>query len=234
MSLIDRDVKRGAVDVRMRETRWSRTTMLTGIAFAVLFVAGMVVGRDTPDSNAVDTEWTSWFDDSGNRAMQLTSMALLVVSSLLFVVFLTGLCHRMRTTRADNEGPTQVAWGAGLLFAGAIAVGGVTMNAVSASIELGDIPIPSAELLRVIEQLGFGMSLVAAPLFAALAVAAVSLAARPVMLLPRWLVIAGFVAAVLLVFSAMYLPLLALPLWVLAVALYVGRHPVSVLEVSTS
>ena len=91
MSLMDRDVEREDVDVRMRETRWSRTTMLTGIAFAVLFVAGMVVGRDTPDSNAVDAEWTSWFDDSGNRAMQLTSMALLVVSSLLFVVFLTGL-----------------------------------------------------------------------------------------------------------------------------------------------
>jgi len=51
MVLADRDVERAPVDVRLRETRWSRTTMLTGIAFAVCIVAGMVLAGSTPDNN---------------------------------------------------------------------------------------------------------------------------------------------------------------------------------------
>lgn len=233
MALADRDVERAEdVAVRMRETRWSRTTMLTGIAFAVCFVAGMILAGATPESDAADAEWTEWFSDSGNRVGALASMALLVIASLTFVVFLTGLCHRLRSTRADNEGPTQVAWGAGLLFAAVIALAGVTANSMSGAVELGDIPIPAPDVLRAIEQVGFGMGLVVAPLFAALAVAAASLAARPLAVLPRWLVIAGYVAAVLLIFSTLFIPLVALPLWALAVAIWVGRHPVSVLEVT--
>lgn len=232
MALADRDVERTAPEVRVRETRWSLTTMLTGIAFAVCFTAGMLLGRDTPDYDAADAEWTSWFDDGGNRAQQMGSAALLAIASLAFVVFLTGLCHRLRATRADNEGPTQVAWGSGLLFAGCSALAGVALNAMAVAVELGDVPIPAPDVLRAMEQLGFGMGLFAAPLFAALAVAAVSLAARPLAVLPSWLVIAGYVAAVVLIFSSLFIPLVVLPLWALVVAVWVGRHPMSVLEVT--
>ena len=36
-----------------------RWTMVAGIVFAVTFVAGMVLGRDTPDYDDPDAEWTS-------------------------------------------------------------------------------------------------------------------------------------------------------------------------------
>ena len=50
------------------EVRSSRLwTMVSGIAFAVLFVAGIFLGTDTPDYDAADSEWTDWFNDSGNR-----------------------------------------------------------------------------------------------------------------------------------------------------------------------
>ena len=42
-------------------------------------------------------------------------------------------------------------------------------------------------------------------------------------MLPRWLVTAGFVVAVILVFSLAFIPMVVFPLWVLAIAISVGR-----------
>jgi hypothetical protein len=197
------------------ERRW---VMITGVLFGVLFTAGMLLSGNTPDYDAEDSEWTDWFDDGGNRALQIISMFLLVLAAVSFVVFLTYLVRRLRLARAAAETPAQIAFGAGLLVALSIAIGGVAVNQMSAAIEIGDIPIPNADVLRTAEQFGFGLILVVGGLFAALTVAAVSFAARGGDVLPKWLVTAGFVAAVILIFSVAFIPLIVLPLWAILVA----------------
>ena len=198
--------------------------MLSGIAFAVLFVVGILLGSDSPDSDAPDAEWVAWFDDSGNRTLQCVSLFLMVLAALAFVVFITGLVRRLRAESTVHDGAAQVAHGAGLLLSAAIAIGGVAINQISGAIEFGDLPTPSADILRTAEQLGYGIVLVVGGWCAALTVAAASIAARGTTVLPRWLATAGFVAAVILVFSVIFIPMAVLPLWVLAVAIAVGRR----------
>src|SRR3989337_797662 len=91
MAIADRPV--GAPVARGLSDRW---TMLSGIAFAVLFIVGMLLGSDTPDPDAPDAEWTAWFDDSGHRTLQVVAMFLMVLAALALVVFITGLAHRLR------------------------------------------------------------------------------------------------------------------------------------------
>ena len=51
-----------------------------------------------------------------------------------------------------------------------LAIGGVALNWMAAAIEIGDVPIPDADLLRAAHRLGFGFLLVAGAFFAALTV----------------------------------------------------------------
>jgi hypothetical protein len=194
-------------------------TMVSGIAFAVLFVAGILVGSDTPDYDADDNEWTDWFSDSGNRWTQIVGMILLVLSAVALVVFIATLVRmlRARPTTASIDA-AQIAYGTGLILAASTAFGAVALAQMSAAIEIGDIPVPAPDLLRTAEQLGFGLILVVGGIFAAVMVAAVSFAARGAGVLPNWLVMAGFVAAFILLFSVIFLPMAALPLWAIAVA----------------
>ena len=204
-----------------------RWTMLSGIAFAVLFVLGMLVGSDSPDPDAADTEWTAWFSDSGNRAGQIFSLFMLVLAGIAFAIFITGFVRRLRWDPAVNEGAASVASSTGLVVAAMLAVGGVAKNQISGAVEFGDMPVPSAEVLRTAEQYGFGVILVAGGLFAAAAVLAASIAARGTSVIPTWLVPAGLVAGVILLFSVIFIPMIVLPLWVLAAAICVGRRATS-------
>jgi hypothetical protein len=214
MTAADEFVGHTAAPVRVDR----RVTMFTGIAFAVLFVLGMLFGPNTPDGNASDAEWTDWYDDGGHRAMQIVSAFLLVLAAVALVIFLALVVRQLRAARPDRDVTAQVVFGGGLVLAAAIAFGGIAMAQMSAAIEIGDIPIPSADVLRTAEQLGFGLLLVAGGLFAALTVAAVSFGARGTGLLPAWLVTTGYVVAVILLFSVMFIPLILLPLWAIAVA----------------
>ena len=198
--------------------------MLSGIVFAIAFVAGVIIGGNTPEYDAPDAEWTEWFDDGGNRALQIVSLFLMVLAALAFVVFITGLVRRVRAEPTAHDGAAQIAHGGGLILAAAVAIGGVAINQISGAIEFGDLPTPGVDILKAAEQLGYGLVLIVGGWFAALTVAAVSIAARGTTALPRWLVTAGFVASVILIFSVIWFPMVVLPLWVLAVAISIGSR----------
>jgi hypothetical protein len=198
-----------------------RVAPIAGIVFAVLFVAGWLVGLDTPDYNAGDQAWTEWFEDAGNRGQHIFSAFALTVGALAFVVFLWGLIRRLRRFSTEPDGPTLLVLGAGFLVAAMTILAGVTIAAASAAIEFApnDFPVPSADVLRMIEQLGVGIGLVGGGLSAALFVASSSWGARGTGALPGWLVVAGYVVAVLLLGSVTFIALVLLPLWVLVVSI---------------
>ena len=194
-----------------------------GIAFAVLYAAGLILGGQTPAYDAAASEWLAWYEDSGNRALQVASMLLLIGSALAFVVFLARLVTVLWA--AGRDVVSLVVLGAGLLFAASTAIGAVGINQVSAAITFGgSYPIPVVDVLHQSEQFGFAVALLGGGWSAALMIAAASVAARGVGALPGWLATAGVVTAVLLLLSAFFLPMLLIPLWVAAAAVALGRR----------
>jgi uncharacterized membrane protein YhaH (DUF805 family) len=201
--------------------RWGA---IAGLVFFVLFVLGFILSGGTPEYDASDREWVEWFEDDGNTDLQVVSMFLLVAAALALLCFLAVLTRRLRATNRPEL--VNLAIGAGLVLAAMIIVGGIAMAQVSAAITFGDdYPIPNADVLRQSEQIGFGVALLGGGWAAALLVGVASLAARGTDLLPRWLVTAGYVAAVLLLVSVFFIPLALLPLWVLAVSIVMLRRP---------
>jgi hypothetical protein len=203
--------------------RWGA---IAGLVFFVLFVVGFLLGGGTPEYDASDREWVEWFEDDGNTNVQVVAMFLMVAAAFALVCFVAVLTRQLRATNRPEL--VNVAIGAGLVLAAMIVIGGIAMNQVSAAITFGgsngDYPIPRADVLRQSEQLGFGAILLGGGWAAVLLVGATSLAVRGTDLLPRWLVTAGYVAAVLLLFSVIFFPFALLPLWVLAVSIVMPRR----------
>jgi hypothetical protein len=208
-----------------RQNRWGG---IAGVVFFVLFVVGMLVSGGTPEYDESDREWVEWFDDSGHQTQQVVSMLILVIAALALVCFLAVLTRRLRATNRPEL--VNIAIGAGLVLAAMLIVGAIGINQVSAALTFGgdDYPIPNADVLRQAEQIGFGVALLGGGWSAALLVGATSLAARGSDLLPRWLVVASRVVAVLLLLSVFFIPFLLLPLWVLAVSIVMLRSPATV------
>jgi len=77
---------------------WQRLLALSGIAFAVLFLAGFLIsGSDAPDYTASDQVWSTWAGDSEIRSRIGAFLTLL--ASFVFLPFTGALrsCSRART-----------------------------------------------------------------------------------------------------------------------------------------
>jgi hypothetical protein len=215
-----------ALDVKptgsRRAERWGAAA---GIAFVVFFVLRFVF-LNTPDSDAPVREWTEHFQDSGDRTLSILGGYSMALAGLAFLCFVWAVRGRLRRSEVDPHGLSTLAYGSGLVFVAMLFASGAAMTTVAASVEFGDNPVPDGEFARQFENLGFGLLLLYAMFAVAVCIAATSGSALRTGVLPRWLVIAGFVVAVLVgVFGVIFLPMILLVLWVLAVSIVMLLRP---------
>ena len=105
-------------------------------------------------------------------------------------------------------------------------VGSFALAAVPAGISLGGEPsVSNADVARFLSQMGFGSILLGGMFGAFALIVATSIVTIRTAVLPRWLAYLGFVCGVALLFGVVFLPMIALPIWLIAagVALFRGR-----------
>jgi len=197
-----------------------------GIVFAVAFVVGVLLTTDTPDGDAPNREWREYFADSGNRWMIIIGAFVLALAVLGLLLFLSTLRERVRGS-SGSEWFSTAMLASGITLVAMIGVGGATLAAVAASIEIGEGSVPrSADIPRTIESIGFGAILVFGMAAAGLMIATATVAGKRAGLLPGWLAITGYVVAVLVLLGGVFfIPLVLLVLWVLAVSILLLRQP---------
>jgi MFS family permease len=205
----------------------SRTAALAGIAFVVLYVVAWFVSK-TPDSDASSAQIADYYSDRGNRILMIVSAYLFVVSGLVFLHFITGIRARLvADARHAAEGTFVVA--AGAVFVGLLMAGAMALAAVPASISFDSssgtgVPT-SGDVVSIIQSAGYGMILVGGMLSAAAMILAASLLIMRTRLLPGWTAWLGFAAAVVLLFAVVWVPQIALVIWVLALSIVMLRAP---------
>jgi hypothetical protein len=101
----------------------------------------------------------------------------------------------------------------------AAGVGGALLTAVKARHD----PVPSAETVVTIRALAFGFLFIYAIRMAAVFMIVVSTIGMRLGVLPRWLVVSGYLAALVLILNVFYLESLVLvfPAWVAAVSVVI-------------
>lgn len=113
--------------------------------------------------------------------------------------------------------------GSGPLFMAMLFVASGVGGALVAAVRIQDEPVPSAESVGVVRSLSFAFLFVYAVRMAAVLMIVVSTIGRRLRIFPRWLVLAGYLAALVLLLNVSYLELLTLvfPAWVAAVSVVI-------------
>lgn len=191
----------------------TRLGALAGPAFAVFFLGSVVVSAP-PADNASDASWIANYSGHGHQIQHTATGILLVLAALSLMTFLTTFWRRIASARPGTSPLPLVA--AGTAAAG-IAAGGVLMASVSASELFGSYPLPGADVLRLANDVGFGLVALGGMWAAGLAVAVLCFQGRQAGVLGPRLAVSGQIAAGLLVLSLLFLPVIPLLAWAAAV-----------------
>lgn len=206
--------------------RWAATS---GVAFAALFVAGILtLGKLGGSFGDSDETFISYYADSGNRARDIVGAYLLAGAGLSFLWFLSHLRGRLRAAGDEAARLSGVAFVSSIVFVAMLFAAGAALVTVNASLAFGDLFDEEGRQLEgpevsILPQLGYVLLFLYGGFAAALTVATTSLAALRIGLFPTWLAWLGFAAAVLLLFAIGFVPIFALPIWALGASFVLFR-----------
>jgi hypothetical protein len=196
-----------------------RAARVWGIAFAVLFsvaltaLLGELVGAFA-DSAA---SFTPYFDSSAERLRHAVGAYALAASGLCFLGFAVTSTAGAVGERDLSAGVQTARLSAGV-FAALVGVAAAAMATVSLSVGFGRITGDPGirDGQELLPQLGYVLITVPAALSAAVAIWLLARLGERTGALPRWGTTSGYVVGAAQLLSFYTLPLLLLPLWVLA------------------
>jgi hypothetical protein len=202
---------------------WRRWEPLTGIAFAVLFVAGILITVNSPSDTDSNKVWTNYFSDRGHQALVVVSAYMVLIAGLCLLAFLTTLWTRIASARRPHA-ISPLGLVAACVAAACIAVGAVVQASVSGAMIFGSTPEPGADTLRLVFNIMFPFIAVAGMIAASVSVATLSIQAYGAGLLGRALLVISLVVAVGLLASVLFIPMALLPIWALVMSVVLVRR----------
>jgi hypothetical protein len=203
------------------QPRAPRSAGLAGIAFSVLFLAfALLLGARPPDG-LTEAGLVAWFEDTAKTPVTIAVLYVAPFAGIAFLWFLAVVRDRIGT-REDRFLST-VFLGSGLLFVAMFWAGGASLASLVASNRFESGPQLSATDLQLFRSLAFSFLFVFAARAAAVFMIVTSTIALRTAVFPRWLVIAGYVIAVvmLLSLSALQWVVLLFPVWVFVLSLFI-------------
>ena len=197
-----------------------RNGLVAGIAAAVLFVAGYLIGAVLPGGGTTDPkDITDFYAGNGPNAALLLSIVL-AFGGMCVIWFLTSLAARLNDGIGTRVGYALGLIGVALLVAGAFIMAGPSGATVFSDSDPVDVPTAIA-----FAQSGLGVMLAGGMFTLAVATIVLSLAARGSDDYPTWLVWVGVVVGVLMFGSIIWLPGLLFAVWLLCVSV-AGFRPI--------
>lgn len=200
-----------------------RSAMAAGVAFVVLFVAGVLLNfGNTPETKSSDTstvtaqKWVSYLSSTSHRTALIVSAYLLIVAGLAFVWFTIGLRARL----AGNPAAGRLISNLGVLGAGAMSAAAMAGAAVAGSVSFGNNPVPQdGDAIRIVMELFFPFLFVVFGLVSAVLIATVAIAVKRTGILPRWVAYTGWIAVLGSLAGVVFLPFVLPLLWYLIVSI---------------
>jgi hypothetical protein len=202
---------------------------VAGVAFGLLFILGIAIGTPaSPENEAPIQEWVDWATDSGNGRDALFGIYLWVLAALAFLVFAGGLTRRIRAAHGDGSLAALHVHGFGLLTAALLAASAVVINTgpIAHALDGGDdIANPtSTTFFDQISSVGYILLTVAMALPLAALVAITSASLRDSM--PKWFTFFSYAAAVILIASITFVPILLIPIWPITAGIVLLLRPI--------
>lgn len=202
--------------------RIARTTVFSGIAFAVLFTLGLVLVNQIPRLDSPDSTYTAFYTTGSGGVLVTVGLYLVPFAGIAFLQFMMAF-RALLDRPADITQGLQLASGVAfvcMLFAGTAAAG-----AVALMLYFANVPPPPVSVDRVLSSIGYGLVFVYGVRVAGMFTITTTTLARRAGLMPRWLAVLSYLMAAFLLVTTTTLPatLLVYPAWVLILSFALVR-----------
>ena len=198
-----------------------RAAGVAGLVFAVLFVVSVVLLHRQPDAGSTAEEVRAWYLGENAFRVGLVGLYLMPFAGIAFLWFLAVLRHHV--SALEDRFFDTVLTGSGIVFIAMLFATAASAGSLIAAVKFRDAPVPGPEAVGVARSLGYTFFYVYALRAAAVFMVVTSTIGRRSGGLPRWLTLAGYGVALVLLLSVSFAPLVALlfPAWVTAVSIVV-------------
>jgi len=203
--------------------RLTRADTLAGIGFIVFFLGGAVASSPPADS-APNAQWVANYTGNGHLWSHVLSGVFLILAALCLMAFLTGMWQRVSSARpAGTTSPLPLV--AAGVTATLMAFGGTLMAYIAGSELSGSYPLPSADLLRLSNGLGFLVTGIPGMAATALCITVLAVQARRAGLFGQRMAVFTWIVAAVLLLSYLFIPILALMAWIVVAIVAARRAP---------
>jgi hypothetical protein len=228
MTVADRGEPTGLLASVGRDLRAPRAAGAAGLAFAVLFVASLLLLRGAPDAGSSADEIAAWYLRGDVKHVAIVGLYLAPFSGIAFLWFIAVI--RSHIGEREDQFFATVFLGSGLLFVAMLFAAAAAAGAPLASVKFQGAPVPSPDAIGLARALAYTFLYVYGVRVAAVFVISVSTLALRTGSLPRWLAIVGYPIAIVMLLSVSFFKLVVVlfPLWVAAVSLgilFTARMP---------
>jgi hypothetical protein len=192
----------------MRSARW------IGLIGAVVYAVGFLLVSSPPGGGEVDSsDFEEFYVTDDKTALPIIGIVVLTLGVLAILWFLFSL----RTSIPDTV--AEFGWITAALGLAAVLVGGSLLAGPSGAQAFSDSEFVGEGVAHALAQAGYAAMLGPGSLLLGLGIAVLSYTGGRTSVLPKWVVIAGYVAAVLQLAAFIWIPHVAIPLWIVAAGL---------------
>lgn len=206
-----------------------RLFAFAGILFAILFIIGILLASSL-DTSEGDARILKHINDSGTQITLIIGGYLTVIAGIMLLYFSVGLRKMLGAAEGGSEMLSSFAQVGGVVCGTLIIGGAILLVTPAAAIKFGGVPDPTnGDVVRMIPQIGAGFVLLGAMFTGIAMMLPASVVTLQTRVLPAWFGWLGVVCSIALLFGVVFIPAVALPLWVLIASVLVLRsHAVEV------
>jgi hypothetical protein len=201
-----------------------RMSAVSGIGFAVLFGAALVLLREAPGLGVPDSAYTAFYRDSGGGVLVTVGLYLVPFAGIAFLWQLAATRALLNASAGAHQLPSEIPrllqLASGVLFVAMLFAGSAAVGAVALLGSFSVDPLPSPEVARALAATGYGLLFVFGVRAAGMYMITTTTLGRAVGLFPRWVAVVGYLAAAFLLVSTTFHPaiLLVFPIWTVLVS----------------
>jgi hypothetical protein len=196
---------------------------ISGILFAGLFVVAIVFVHSTPTLSASDAEITAYYA-SGSTLLVTVGLYLIPFAGIAFLWH--AHCTRL-LIESRTPSPSAIPYGlqlvSGVLFVVLLFAGTASAGAVALLKDLTTAPLPSADFVRGMLAVGYGMVFVYGLRGAGMYALTTTTLLRNTKIMPTWLAVLSYLLAAFLLLSTVMHPvaMLVFPSWIVIMSVVV-------------
>jgi hypothetical protein len=212
------------VDTINRELRAPAAAGIAGLVFAGLFAASIALLYRTPAKGSTAAQIAAWYLQNQAKTLGLVGLYLAPFSGIAFLWFVAAVRNRIGAN--EDRFFATVFLGSGILFVGMLYAAAASAGASLAAVKFQGAPPPSPDVFVFARGLAYTFLFVYAIRAAAVFMIVSSTIGLRTRTLPRWLVLLGYIVALVQLFSVSYSRgfVFIFPAWVAVVSIELLRR----------